>query len=263
MCSAYSIGSGYWAWDWGVSNYGNMAAMAISPVTYPVDLAWIGTVPTVVQFFFAWRIWVLSHKRNYILPLLILALSLAGYGIAIWIIYMLAIHRPLAELTVTLPTAYFWLACTGAADILITGSMFWYLEGRFKRSGAEMLLDRDSRFRRIVFRTVEANVLSLVAQALALALFSIPNIGLYFLVGDALLGPVYSFSLIVSLLGRTASSDSSDTSRNGAVNSFVLSNRRGETIVSSNRPKMEIAVSHEVDTVSGNEWKPHTFGSPA
>ncbi|KAE9382433.1 hypothetical protein BT96DRAFT_1027650 [Gymnopus androsaceus JB14] len=77
-----------------------------------------------------------------------------------------------------------------AADVLITGSMIYYLDLRFRVkpefpsgvSATGLFIDVCVK---IIVRTVECNLLSLFAQAVSIGLFnSKSNVGFYFVITD-------------------------------------------------------------------------------
>ncbi|KAE9383400.1 hypothetical protein BT96DRAFT_64510 [Gymnopus androsaceus JB14] len=89
------------------------------------------------------------------------------------------------------------------ADVLITSSMIYYLDLRFrikrhKTQQNQANYHAPRRFRRLIVRTVECNFLSLFIQAVGVGLFNCSNVGLYF-VTNMTLAKVYTFSLLVSL----------------------------------------------------------------
>jgi len=63
------------------------------------------------------------------------------------------------------------------------------------------------RFRRLIVRTVECNLLSLFAQAFAIGLVNHGSIGFYFVMADMMLAKFYTFSLLVSLNIRHSEND--------------------------------------------------------
>jgi hypothetical protein len=78
--------------------------------------------------------------------------------------------------------------------------MIYYLGLRFRAKAASKpgLLDHfgqpvtRTRFREIIYRTVECNLLSLIAQTATIGLFNSPSVGLYF---GAANGPIARIEL--------------------------------------------------------------------
>ncbi|KAE9402251.1 hypothetical protein BT96DRAFT_991419 [Gymnopus androsaceus JB14] len=109
------------------------------------------------------------------------------------------------------------------ADVLITGSMIYYLDLRFrtkllKKQQIRPGFQAPGRFGQIIVRTVECNVLSLFAQAVSVGLFNNSGVGFYFVITDMTLAKVYTFSLLVSLNSRH-SDNGHGTSRTGLSSS--------------------------------------------
>ncbi|KAE9402221.1 hypothetical protein BT96DRAFT_991388 [Gymnopus androsaceus JB14] len=97
-------------------------------------------------------------------------------------IHVLATHHLISELDLVLPVMYIWSGGSVAADVIITGSMIYYLDlrFRFKKNKEQNQATPPRRFRQIIVRTVECNILSCIAQAAIIGLFNHRNIGLFF-----------------------------------------------------------------------------------
>ncbi|KAE9389668.1 hypothetical protein BT96DRAFT_1024959 [Gymnopus androsaceus JB14] len=140
-------------------------------------------------------------RRNWILPIAVGCLSGMGWGTMCWVVYVQATHHLITDLTLLLPGMYIWLGGSICADLIITGSMIYYLDLRFR---VEHPSDyrAPQRFRRIIVRTMECNLLSLLAQANVVGLFNQGSTGFYYIISDMILAKVYTFSLLVSLNSR-------------------------------------------------------------
>ncbi|KAJ6528537.1 hypothetical protein B0H19DRAFT_1194733 [Mycena capillaripes] len=230
MCIADSVGTAFWVYDWGVLGYANPAVMALTHWSFPVEAMLLGACSTLVQCFYAWRIYLISVRKNWIVPGIIACLSLLGYSIVCWMVSVLATHKQVADLSLVSPTVYVWLVGSVGADFIITASMIFYLDLRLRMSyaaKASLSVGR-SRFREIISRTVEANVLSLLGQTVSVGLFNRPQVGFYFVLTDMTLAKIYTFSLLVSLCGRH--SDGRESLSGGAPSS-----RSGEQVALSDR----------------------------
>ncbi|KAE9383784.1 hypothetical protein BT96DRAFT_1008791 [Gymnopus androsaceus JB14] len=113
------------------------------------------------------------------------------------------------------------------ADVLITSSMIYYLDLRFRIELHKTPHNQASyhippRFRRLIVRTVECNLLSLLVQAMAIALFD-SSIKVYYPITNMMIAKVYTFSLLVSLNCRH--SENGPETSNGEHSS---SSSRGE-----------------------------------
>ncbi|KAJ7859173.1 hypothetical protein B0H14DRAFT_2747344 [Mycena olivaceomarginata] len=203
MCLLDTAGTGIWVFDWAVTNYANPGVMAFTYWALPMEAMFMGTTGTLVQCFYAWRVWLVSTRKNRILPVIIVCLSLMSWCTVCYIISVVATHTLVSELSLISSSVYVWLGGSVGADVLITSSMIYYLDVRFRRKAASSVGPGiNSRFREIIYRTVECNVLSTLAQAATIGLFQSHSVGLYFALPDMILAKIYTFSLIISLLGR-------------------------------------------------------------
>ncbi|KAE9408959.1 hypothetical protein BT96DRAFT_627801 [Gymnopus androsaceus JB14] len=211
MCIADTIGTGIWTYDWGVANYGNPAVMALMPWVLPAEVILMGSCGLTVQLFYAWRVWMMSVRKNWILPVD------DRMPLHIRLVYPLLDGTHLQQHTSSCPIqmrllylryTYGWGAPVGA-DVLITSSMIYYLDLRFrikrhKTQQNQANYHAPRRFRRLIVRTVECNFLSLFVQAVGVGLFNCSNVGLYF-VTNMTLAKVYTFSLLVSCIPHSHS----------------------------------------------------------
>ncbi|KAJ7887268.1 hypothetical protein B0H14DRAFT_2695983 [Mycena olivaceomarginata] len=137
-----------WVFDWAVTNYANPGVMAFTHWALPMEAMFMGTTGTLVQCFYAWRVWLVSTRKKS-----------DPASTVCYIISVVATHK----------------LVSAASSV---------------------------RFREIIYRTVECNVLSTLAQAATIGLFQSHSVGLYFALPDMILAKIYTFSLIISLLGR-------------------------------------------------------------
>ncbi|KAI5480045.1 hypothetical protein MNV49_002010 [Pseudohyphozyma bogoriensis] len=105
------------------------------------------------QCFFAWRLRKISG--DYILPGIITALSVLQ-----------------CDLDGVFPIGYIWLGGSILGDLLITAGMGYHLLFKTRKSS---LANSRMTFKKIVFRTLECNVLALVCQTGDLILFKTPS----------------------------------------------------------------------------------------
>ncbi|KAJ6556444.1 hypothetical protein B0H19DRAFT_1152584 [Mycena capillaripes] len=277
MCIADSIGTAFWVYDWGVLGYANPAVLGLTHWSFPVEAMLLGTCSTLVQFFYAWRIYLISVRKNWIVPCIIrgksstltspiTCLSLLGYSIICWMVSILATHKQVADLSLVSPTVYVWLVGSVGADVIITASMIYYLDLRLRMSYASKssLNVGRGRFREIISRTVEANVLSLLAQTVSVGLFNRPQVGFYFVLTDMTLAKIYTFSLLVSLCGRHSDgrehlSGGPQSSRSGEP--LPLSDRHNRAAANRNMlsdrypPSTQVSINVQHEIVDDQQWK--------
>ncbi|KAF7338904.1 Sda1 family protein [Mycena sanguinolenta] len=253
MCAADTAGTGIWVYDWAVAGYANPAVLGLVHWAFPVEAMLLGTCSTLVQCFYAWRIWLVSARKNWVLPIVIVCLSLLGWCIVCWMVSIMVAHKLVSDLSLVSPTVYVWLGGSVGADVLITASMIYYLDLRFRTKDTSKVIDRDSRFRAIIRRTVECNVLSLLGQTVSVGLFNAPNVGFYFVLTDMTLAKVYTFSLLISLLGRRSDGRGLSGGRNTTSKSgeqHALSDRR---VLERTPRSTQMAISVQRETVEDRE----------
>ncbi|KAE9391406.1 hypothetical protein BT96DRAFT_925313 [Gymnopus androsaceus JB14] len=262
ICIADTIATGMWSYDWAVANYGNPAALAFTYWALPAEPSFYGTCGLIVQLFYAWRIWTMSLRKNWILPIVIGCLSILGWCILCWVVHTIATHSLLSQLDLLLPVLYIWLGGSAAADVIITGSMIYYLDLRFRfeRHKAGTVYQAPRRFRQIIVRTVEINLLSLLAQAAAIGLFNHSSIGFYYAIPDMMLAKVYTFSLLVSL--NTRQSQQSYGTSGGFSSSFRVGGNRdalaSSTLPTAIFPSTQITADTEREATC--DWEKQTTG---
>ncbi|KAE9384283.1 hypothetical protein BT96DRAFT_661301 [Gymnopus androsaceus JB14] len=211
LCIGDTVGYGIWNYDWAVANYGNPAALEYIHWATPAGACFFSVCGIIVQIFYAWRLWVMSLKRNWILPTVVGCLSIMGWSTVFWEVYVLVTGHLIADFVLFRAANYIWLGGCIGADVLITGSMIYYLDLRFRIEHPNNY-HAPQRFRRIIVRTVECNLLSLLAQTISTGLYSQRSVGFYYVIADLTFAKVYTFSLLVSLNSRPTDNDR-ETSR--------------------------------------------------
>ncbi|KAH9035697.1 hypothetical protein EDB84DRAFT_1214657 [Lactarius hengduanensis] len=205
---------------WFVSGFGNLEHLT-SPYASPFDVPIIGSIVSlIVQFFFVYRIWVLSGRTSWLLCLVICLVSVfdavaaIGGGVYVHVLQKFASGRILKILALT------WLGGNTVADLVITGSMLYYLA---RRRGGYF---SDHALYRIVILAIETNILTskwtpgsdvLLASIQILPLATIGIVALvmvavypdknWYTCPTAFLGKLYSNTLLVSLNNRISLRD--------------------------------------------------------
>ncbi|KAE9397294.1 hypothetical protein BT96DRAFT_1020890 [Gymnopus androsaceus JB14] len=203
MCISDTVGTGILTYDWTVTNYANPAALASMHWAIPAEGFFLATCAFSVQLFYAWRLWIMSMKKNQILPVIIGCLSVVGWCMGCWQVHVLTTYDRISDFTLLQPVIYIWLGASVGADVLITGSMIYYLDPglrfRIELHKNQASYRAPQSFRRLILRTVECNLLSLLAQTTAIGMFNRSSVGFYFFIANMILAKVYTFSLLVSL----------------------------------------------------------------
>ncbi|GAA5912663.1 hypothetical protein JCM6882_004706 [Rhodosporidiobolus microsporus] len=161
----------YTIYLWTVTNYGNLLKLVHSPWSFTWDPFLTGLVALVVQLFYAYRVFVVS-QRKWFLPAAIGVLSFLQFAFATgstWKIYLL--DSEFARFGEFRYGVAIWLLSAAVADILITGSLIYYLR---KASGGDHQRS-SSIVRRICTVSIETNGLTcLFAIADAILFVAMP-----------------------------------------------------------------------------------------
>lgn len=205
-------------WKYFGPGWGNLLAFDT------IGLLWFsGPVMTVilscpVQFFFAWRIWVIG--RSYHFPILTILLSLFQAAGGIWTGVRAAQlgHWTLLGGEAQLPGSI-WLAGTAACDVVITIGMFYYLNKNktgFRSTNAVIV--------KIIRLTVETGLITTTFAIIDLSLYLAFPRDNYHLVPSTCLSKLYSNSLMVLLNvririenGRTVGNTTNDEKAWGSL----------------------------------------------
>ncbi|KAI9435801.1 hypothetical protein H4582DRAFT_623109 [Lactarius indigo] len=205
---------------WFVSGFGNMNHLT-SPYVSPFAVPIIGSIVSItVQLFFVYRVWVLSGRSSRFLCLIITLCSAVAAataftaGVYTHIVNKLASrNQTLRVLTLT------WVSGNALADILIAGSMLFYLRRR-RREGDGYLSDH--AITRVVRLTVETNVLTSTVGIIALLTVAVFPDTTWFTCPLALLGKLYSNTLLVSLNNRISIREGRGAVAKSPVVTFAL-----------------------------------------
>ncbi|KAF9449123.1 hypothetical protein P691DRAFT_774907 [Macrolepiota fuliginosa MF-IS2] len=244
-------------------------------VTEPVTTAVIGMM---VQLFFAWRILVLTRSR--VMTAIVVAFSITGGVCGIVTGYEVTIHPVFSEFAAThghVVTG--WLAPAGAADIIITSTLVWYLVRSFPiQSDKTGFRESDLVIDRIIRVTMQTGLLTSTVAIINLIVYlGDSHSGAHLLLNFPLC-KLYSNSLVSSLnsrggwqYGREGSDRATSSSRDvGAFqdkDNFVRSQgletaHSGwdqDSIFSTRRGPIDKA-RHLIDSMrSTNKTKPEVF----
>jgi len=183
---------------WFVSGFGNLDHIS-SPYLSAFAGPIIGSIVSLtVQLFFVYRIWVLSGRTSRVLCLIICLCSavvaMTSFSAGVYI----HVYNKFARIRVLRVITSIWLGMNALSDVLIAGSMLFYLGRRRK----EDVYFNDHALSRLVRLTIETNVLTTtvgIASFLTVAIFSEKP---WFTCPTAILGKLYSNTLLVSLNNR-------------------------------------------------------------
>jgi len=161
---------------------------------FDMDPAITGVIVTMVQSFFAWRIFVLT--KSYIFPFLILATAATGAVTAIITPIKVSQDPHFTDLLKAKVPISIWLSSEVLGDILITVILVAYLSKHktgFQRS--DMLVDR------IIRLTVQTGLITSVVALINLVVYLADTTGLHLLF-NFMLCKLYSNSLMSTLNSR-------------------------------------------------------------
>ncbi|KAF8486811.1 hypothetical protein DFH94DRAFT_841285 [Russula ochroleuca] len=196
---------------WFASGFGNMDHL-IDPYASAFDVPIIGSIVSgAVQYFFVYRVWVLSEKKSWWLCVIISIFSgldtIAAFagGIYAHISGRFISGRSLKIIVLT------WLAGNTVTDLLIATAMLFYLTRRRNTEFGQFSYFSNHALVRIVRLTVETNVLTTTNSAIALlVVFIFPN-KFYYTCPTYILGKLYSNTLLLSLNNRISIREESST----------------------------------------------------
>lgn len=185
-------------YHWFASGYGDLNRLA-APFASAIDVPIMESiVSAMVHFFFAYRVWVLSNKSWRFCSLICLfstfnAASALTSGIHSQVQTRFATgDRSLQHIGII------WLSATVVSDILITSAMVYYL---IKRKGTDSGFHNNVLVK-IVRLTVETNLLTTAIGTISLLVLIIFPDKNWYTCPTAILGKLYSNTLLVSLNNR-------------------------------------------------------------
>jgi hypothetical protein len=174
----HSAISCYTVYFWCVTSFGNPAVLAISPFSFGIAPALEAFIATVVQSFYAYRVYIISNRNKW-LPFGIMLGSLVGLGFATSAT-VLTFQRYNSEFARFHEFSYgadAWIAASSLSDLIITCSLIYYML-RIKNGFAST----DSIAHRVARNALETNGLTLVVSLVFLILFLTVNEAQYVIV---------------------------------------------------------------------------------
>ncbi|KAJ6483929.1 hypothetical protein C8R45DRAFT_293991 [Mycena sanguinolenta] len=179
-----------------IIQYGTQAAMAVSPKLLPGDSVLISLVAAPIQMFTAWRISVITS--SYILPGLIVLLSLCSFGSGMTVSTEVFLHPEFRNFNSFTSEVIVWLVMSATCDLVIALGMSYSLYSRKTKSNFVV----DNKINRIIRLTLETGSLTAVLALADVALFLIfPATTANFIV-DFPLSAVYTCSILAMLNSR-------------------------------------------------------------
>ncbi|BGP52024.1 hypothetical protein JCM10450v2_007995 [Rhodotorula kratochvilovae] len=190
----------YTIYLWTVTHYGDIAFLINCPWSFTWDPFLTGLVAIIVQAFYAWRVFVVSHRKWYI-PAAIGVLSLLQFAFAIgstWMIYRL--DDKFARFGEFRYGVAIWLLSAAVADILITSSLIMYL----RKATKDDYQTSSPIVERIIRITIETNGLTCIFAIIDAILFVAMPQDSWHVLPNLSLVKLYFNGLLVSLNSRKA-----------------------------------------------------------
>ncbi|KAH9060688.1 hypothetical protein EDB87DRAFT_1683380 [Lactarius vividus] len=190
---------------WFASGFGDITHLASPHLSVWDGPLLGGVVSLAVQFFFVYRIWVLSSRESWWLCLLISLCSIVAASSEISGGIYSHVSKGFTHGRVlkifSLASHYIWLIGSVLADGLIAISMVYHLEKRRTDGGGFFSSHAMSR---IVRLTVETNLLTTAVAIIALVLIVVKPDKDWYTCPTAVMGKLYSNALLASLNNRIA-----------------------------------------------------------
>ncbi|ORY73602.1 hypothetical protein BCR35DRAFT_333614 [Leucosporidium creatinivorum] len=183
-----------------VSEWGVPTAHIYCPWTFWIEVVTTGFATTLCQTFYSYRIYVVGGRRP-LIPSAIMFLSLLqlGFSVAGSVGIKVGLNQEFARFHERTYGVMVWLLSAAFADILITGSLVYYLT-----TGTSGLHRRNAMLAtRIIRNTIETNGLTLSFAILDAILFITMQNSLWHVIPNLCLVKLYTMSALVSLNSRT------------------------------------------------------------
>ncbi|KAJ6626601.1 hypothetical protein B0H10DRAFT_1997836 [Mycena sp. CBHHK59/15] len=196
--------SSHFAYGMLVTNWGNPAILPNPPWTNAAIPVITGLVSAPVQFFFAWRIYVLKKDSRYTIPVcsLIIALALiqSATAMAGGIKFDIA-TKPIVNERMILILGEVWLITSVVCDVLIASSMLIILS-QYRQ--ATPWKETDRLITKLTYHTIETGAVTAVVAIVDLAFFFGTPPGTYLAgIPSFMLGKIYSNVMMANLNART------------------------------------------------------------
>ncbi|KAF8207943.1 hypothetical protein K438DRAFT_348102 [Mycena galopus ATCC 62051] len=191
-----------------IIQYGQEAAILISPKLLPGDSLVIAIVSSPIQMFAAWRISVITGSR--IFPGIIFLLSLGSFGAGVTMSIVVGLNPDFQDFANFEWVVTLWLILSAVCDIVIAVGMSYALYMR--KTGFSAV---DGQINRIIRLTVETGSLTAVTALVDVILFlGFPKTAMNFIV-DFPLSNLYTCSMLAMLNSREQRPSDSERTRSG------------------------------------------------
>ncbi|EPQ53462.1 hypothetical protein GLOTRDRAFT_139698 [Gloeophyllum trabeum ATCC 11539] len=184
-----------WMYQSVIIHFGDLDFLSKANWVFAADPAMTGIIACLVQFFFAWRIKILTGSWLLVVAVVVAALGggLGGVGtaIAVGIIPQFAKFQEFQAIVIV------WLISNAVCDVLITTALTWHL--RRHKTGFPAT---DDIVNKIIRLTVQTGMITALVATLDVAFFVGSTSGLH-LAFNFPLSKLYTNSLMSTLNSRT------------------------------------------------------------
>ncbi|KAF8498152.1 hypothetical protein F5888DRAFT_225220 [Russula emetica] len=189
---------------WFASGYGDLNRLA-TPFASATDVPIMESiVSAMVQFFYAYRVWILSNKKRWLTTLICLFSTVNAVAA-----FTIGIHTQVRARFATGDRSHqhmviIWLSATVVSDILIASATVYFLTRRQKDTNGFF---QNNVLTNIVRLTMETNLLTTSVGIVALLVLIIFPDKNWYTCPTAILGKLYSNTFLVSLNNRISIRD--------------------------------------------------------
>ncbi|KAK0467945.1 uncharacterized protein EV420DRAFT_1635215 [Desarmillaria tabescens] len=118
----------HFLYHYSVAHFGDFEALAVSNWSVAIHIPVGAVASSLVQFFYAFRVYILSGQRSYVIPAIIVSgFPLSQTAIAVVLAVKISKVRYYTRGRESMPYAVSALACEVISDVVITLSMTYYL----------------------------------------------------------------------------------------------------------------------------------------
>ncbi|GAA5857951.1 hypothetical protein JCM8547_006635 [Rhodosporidiobolus lusitaniae] len=188
-----------WTWRYTVDSLVDMTRLSSWPWEYNGYAILTGIVVATSQLFFAWRLWVVSNRQARLLTGGIVVLIFGGF---VCDLYYGSQLRELADLPEYRGVAWAWVGSSVATDLLITGSILFYLLFRPRSMRVTSSVSASSPLTRLALLAVRTNLCSLLVQAAMLIAMGLRQSSLEYMVPGLVESKTYVLCVVATLNAR-------------------------------------------------------------
>ncbi|BGP44082.1 hypothetical protein JCM10449v2_008139 [Rhodotorula kratochvilovae] len=203
-----------WAWLYTVKSFTDSNVLALFPWTFVAYAVLTGPNVLLTQGFFTWRVWIVSNRKNWWLPAIMLVLQLTACAMCWYLAHWINQATYMTEFGEVKWLLYTWLSSGFACDVLITGGITYYLvirpqrlagsaaKAKISRSYIPRIAHRSNPLGRIVIKTFQTNTASLIIQAVTLIVMINKGRTVWYSVTGFQESKIYIISVIATLNAR-------------------------------------------------------------